>query len=142
MKNTDLYNEILYSVNKKVHNFHTAEEITQEVFLAAVKQDTSKIENIHSYLYSVAKTKMADRYENYENNFLLSIEGVDLVACEIPDYGVVEELLALLSPQERTVVDCKQLTDIAGAEELGISVESFRVIKHRAKQRLKLALEK
>ena len=38
IENTDLYNEIFLTVNKKVRNFHTAEEITQEVFMDLAKK--------------------------------------------------------------------------------------------------------
>jgi DNA-directed RNA polymerase specialized sigma24 family protein len=136
VKNTDLYNEILHSVNKKVRNSHTAEEITQDTFMDLAKTDTSTIKSLRSYLHRIAKMKTAYRQRDHKNDFVSSIEGMDFPAPVIVDYGILEELLALLSPQERAVVGCKQLFDIDGAIELGISVESFRVIKHRARQKI------
>ena len=141
IENTDLYNEIFLTVNKKVQNFHTAEEITQEVFMDLAKKNIDTTRNMRGYLYFVSRAKIADRYRDHENDSKLSIQGLDFPTPESPDYVVIDELLALLSSQERAVVDCKQLTDIGGAKELGISVDLFRVTKYRARQKIEKYLE-
>jgi DNA-directed RNA polymerase specialized sigma24 family protein len=139
--NIELYNEIFRSVNKKVRNFHNAEEITQEVFLDLAKKQYPMIENLRAFLYFVSRSKIVDRHRNHENDFIVSIEGMDFPAPEIVDYTRLNELLALLSLRERAVVECKQLTDRDGARELGISVSSFGAIKRQAKQKIKSALK-
>ncbi|WP_420399696.1 sigma-70 family RNA polymerase sigma factor [Flagellimonas sp.] len=57
-----LYNPLFYYVKKRVNNHEDAEDITQDVFYKLSKTKTDSVENIKSWVYTIAKNTITDYY--------------------------------------------------------------------------------
>ena len=59
----DLYNPILFFVKKRVSNTEDAEDLTQEVFLKLYKSKSDHVENVKSWIYTIASNSVKDYYK-------------------------------------------------------------------------------
>ena len=143
IENTDLYNEILRYVQSRVFNKNDADDIVQDTFrdfLASTFTSTDKKE-IHAFIYKIVLRRIVDWQRIKLGQSTVYIESGDFAAQQDVDYGIVEEVMAILLPLERKVVECKQLSDKDGAAELGLNINTFRSCRSRARQKIEKYLE-
>ncbi|UTW63099.1 sigma-70 family RNA polymerase sigma factor [bacterium SCSIO 12741] len=57
-----LYNPLFLFIRKRINNLEDAQDLTQEVFLKLANSDLKKIQNVKSWLYSVAQNAITDFY--------------------------------------------------------------------------------
>jgi RNA polymerase sigma-70 factor (ECF subfamily) len=127
----------------KVGNRHDAEDLTTEVFLAALgplRIDVSKAE-IRAYLAATARTALA-RY--WRARLEVEVTAIDeatvlaLAAGHLPESDApqrAKEILAGLSDRHRQILELRflhgrSIKDAAAA--MGISVANAKVLQHRA----------
>lgn len=145
---------------RKVGDFHTAEEITQDTFLRVYKNlSTLKDPNrFAGWLYRIAARqchawlrKKRMRTQSLEDTDLDLIEGVtysqyvaeeQAKAATEAQRGIVQRLLARLQESERTVVTLHYFGEMTCEEIsrfLGVSASTVKSRLHRARNRLKKA---
>lgn len=145
---------------RKVGDFHTAEEITQDTFLQVYKKlATLKDPNRFSgWLYRIAARqchawlrKKRIQTQPLEDTDIDLIEGVtysqyiveeQTKAATEAQRGIVQKLLARLRESERTVVTLHYFGEMTCEEIgkfLGVSASTVKSRLHRARQRLKKA---
>lgn len=57
-----LYNPLLNYVKKRVRNMEDAEDLTQDVFLKLAKSDEQQVNNLKSWVYTIARNTITDYY--------------------------------------------------------------------------------
>jgi RNA polymerase sigma-70 factor (ECF subfamily) len=57
-----LYNPLLGYVKKRVRNQEDAEDLTQDVFLKLSKSNSNGVDNLKSWVYTIAKNTITDYY--------------------------------------------------------------------------------
>ena len=145
---------------RKVGDFHTAEEITQDTFLRVYKNlSTLKDPNrFTGWLYRIAARqshawlrKKRMQTQSLEETDLELIEGVtysqyvaeeQAKAATEAQRGIVQRLLARLQESERTVVTLHYFGEMTCEEIsrfLGVSASTVKSRLHRARNRLKKA---
>lgn len=70
---TQLYNPLLGYVKKRVRNQEDAEDLTQDVFLKLSKSNKDGIDNLKSWVYTIAKNTITDYYRKKQ----LPTEGME-----------------------------------------------------------------
>ena len=145
---------------RKVGDFHTAEEITQDTFLRVYK-NLSTLKDPHRFtgwLYRIAARqchawlrKKRMQTQSLEDTDLELIEGVtysqyvaeeQAKAATEAQRGIVQRLLARLQESERTVVTLHYFGEMTCEEIsrfLGVSASTVKSRLHRARNRLKKA---
>ena len=59
---TQLYNPLLGYIKKRVRNQEDAEDLTQDVFLKLSKSNDNGVDNLKSWVYTIAKNTITDYY--------------------------------------------------------------------------------
>lgn len=59
---TQYYQPLFGFINKRINNSMDAEDLVQDVFLKLSRSDLDKIENLKSWLYTIAKNAIIDYY--------------------------------------------------------------------------------
>ncbi|MFC5045398.1 sigma-70 family RNA polymerase sigma factor [Aquimarina hainanensis] len=59
---TQLYNPLLGYIKKRVRNIEDAEDLTQDVFFKLAKSNNDGIDNLKSWVYTIAKNTITDYY--------------------------------------------------------------------------------
>ena len=142
---------------RKIEDYHTAEEITQDIFLKAYQElgTLKRPQSFLSWLYVSAsrrclawqrkkrlpmvpydETKSTGDKEATYSQFV--VEENQRIS-EETQREVVKQLLAKLPESERTVITLHYFSDMSSAEIgafLGVSANTIRSRLHRAKQRL------
>ena len=143
---------------RKVGDFHTAEEITQDTFLKAYQKLSTlkKPQRFASWLYVIA-ARLCTAWLRKKRLLTRSLEDTDLGGLEKATYSgyvveenertaieaqreVVKKLLAKLQESERTIVTLRYFSEMSSAEIgefLGVSANTVRSRLRRAQQRLK-----
>ena len=142
---------------RKIEDFHTAEELTQDIFLKAYQElgTLKRPQSFLSWLYVSAtrrclawqrkkrlptvpfdETKSARyREANYSQHLIEENQRIS----EETQKEVVKKLLAKLPESERTVITLHYFSDMSSSEIgefLGVSANTIRSRLRRAKQRL------
>ena len=73
----ELYRPILFYIKKRVSDPMDAEDLTQEVFYKLSKSNYEEVENLKSWIYSIARNTIIDYYRKNK------IKGQELV--DLPD---------------------------------------------------------
>jgi RNA polymerase sigma-70 factor (ECF subfamily) len=134
---------------KKVGNPADAEDLTGEVFLAALKplRTNARREEVRAYLVATARTVLAAHWRRLFGREITTI-GLD-ETMEIPDGSHrrmsgstvqatdrrVHAILAELPERARKVLQLRFLESYSlqdAADELGVSLANVKVIQHRA----------
>ncbi len=140
-----LYNPLFFYVKKRVNSKEDAEDLTQEVFYKLAKSDTGKIDNVKSWVYTIAKNTITDYYrkrkmitsdlEDY--SFEAEIEAEDaameLSNCVTPFVNELpEEYRSLLTLSELEEIPQKEI-----AEKLDMNYVTVRSKIQRGRKKLK-----
>lgn len=126
----------------RVGNRADAEDLTAEVFLAALKplKITASVAEVRAYLKATARTVLAAHWRQTLGREITTIDEMELAA---PDSEQaistaperVGEVLEALPDNYRRILElrflqCCSIKD--SAEEMGISVANAKVLQHRA----------
>jgi RNA polymerase sigma-70 factor (ECF subfamily) len=126
----------------RVGNRADAEDLTAEVFLAALKplKITASVAEVRAYLKATARTVLAAHWRHTLGREITTIDEMELAA---PDSEQaistaperVGEVLEALPDNYRRILElrflqCCSIKD--SAEEMGISVANAKVLQHRA----------
>jgi len=141
----DLYQPLLLYVKKRVNQREDAEDLTQEVFLKLSKSDSKKIENVKSWVYTIAKNTIIDYYRKSKLH-LEEIEG-DFVEESYNDQNAVEELsscitsyIEQLPAQYRDIMRMHEMEGIPQkdiAQKLNMNYVTVRSKIQRGRRKLK-----
>ena len=143
---------------QKIGDFHTAQEITQDVFLTAYNKLSTlkKHTRLAGWLYVIADNKCKNWFRRKRLEFQ-SFEETDPVELEEVYYseymtyqreeaanrkrrGIVQKLLSTLQESDRTVVNLYYIAEMSCEDIgkfLGMSPNTVRSRLHRARNRLK-----
>ena len=143
---------------RKLGDFHTAEEITQDTFLKAYQKlaTLKEPQRFSSWLYVIA-ARLCVAWLRKKRLLTQSLEETNLVQLEKATYSgyvveenertsgetqreVVKKLLAKLQESERTIITLHYFSEMSSAEIgefLGVSANTIRSRLRRAQQRLK-----
>ncbi len=140
-----LYRPLFLYVRKRINNEMDAEDLTQEVFYKLAKYKSDKIENIKSWVYTIAKNTITDYYRKKK----IITEDVEPVV--IDDKHLDEETVAELSncvapfinqlPEDYRVI--MKLSELEGvsqkeiAERLDMNYVTVRSKVQRGRVKLK-----
>ncbi|SDU61981.1 RNA polymerase sigma factor [Jiangella alkaliphila] len=136
----------------KVGNAPDAEDLTTDVFLAALKtlRTTATVGEVRAYLLATARTVLADHWRRTLGWQVTTLDG-DTVAgvFEAPDgpdkTARVEAILAELPEQYQRILRLRFLDACSlreAASELGVTVANAKVLQHRALRRAAVIAER
>mgnify|MGYP000008374433 CR=1 FL=1 len=145
-----LYNPLLGYVRKRVKNQEDAEDLTQDVFLKLSKSNNNGIDNLKSWVYTIAKNTITDYYrkKRLQTN---SIENDDTFF----DYDTVEDASIELGkcvtsfinqlPEEykelMTLSELKEIPQKEIAKQLDMNYVTVRSKIQRGRKKLKELFE-
>ncbi len=154
------YNRIFRYIMSMVHNTAEAEDLTQEAFLRAYRRRESLREEgaQTAWLYQIATHVCLDRLRQYARRAASESEtDFDSVEVAEPDApslqkvvergemsACVQRYLNGLSDSYRAVILLHDMHELSGpeiAEMLGESLANVKIRLHRARQKLKIALQ-
>ncbi|MEC3914637.1 RNA polymerase sigma factor [Nocardia sp. CDC160] len=134
----------------KVGNRPDAEDLTAEVFMAALKplRITATVPEVRAYLRATARTVLAAHWKARMGREITTIEGdiADDPPAELPDSGAethskaearAKAVLAELPDRYRRVLELRFLQGLSvkeAAQSLGVTVANAKVLQHRALQ--------
>jgi RNA polymerase sigma-70 factor (ECF subfamily) len=138
-------------VYSKVRNREEAEDLTSEIFLKAARNidEGRSRESMQQWLFSIARTTVADYWRGYYRHPKSSLEELVEVGWDIPDEESsfeansavadrVQHILQSLPEQQREVLRCRFLLRLsikATALKLGMSIANVKVLQYRALRR-------
>jgi len=141
-----LYQPLLLYVRKRVHNRHDAEDLTQDVFLRLSKSNLDRIENVKSWVYTIAKNAITDYYRKRKSPTGELTENTIPETAHEPD-EVVQELsrcvtayINMLPEDYRHLLTLSELESVPQKEiatRLGMNYTTVRSKVQRGRQKLK-----
>ncbi len=138
-------NELRYWLRGRLGNAHDAEDMLQELFLKAMRQDRKfcEIDNARAWLFEVARNAMADRLRLKKTE----VELPDDLAAEYEEAPAVESLAACLpralselSEEDREAIsrcDLEGMTQEDYAQLKGLTLPGAKSRVQRARKRLR-----
>jgi RNA polymerase sigma-70 factor (ECF subfamily) len=130
----------------RIGNCPDAEDLTAEVFLAALKplRTTATVAQVRGYLRAVTRSVLAAHWRQSTGCEITSVENVPEVSHEV-DHAVdvatahqVQRLLAALPDNYRRILELRFLRGCSvkeSARQMGVSVANAKVLQHRALRR-------
>lgn len=91
-----LYKSLYYYIKKRINNQLDAEDLTQEVFYKLYNSKSDKVENIKSWVYSIARNSIIDYYRK-KKRYTEEVEDV-FIQEEISKEDAVNELSNCIAP--------------------------------------------
>jgi RNA polymerase sigma-70 factor (ECF subfamily) len=126
----------------RVGNQADAEDLTAEVFLAALKplRITVSTAEVRAYLRATARTVLAAHWRQTLGREITTIDDMDLAAAEVEEAvstapARVGEVLQSLPDNYRRILELRFLHGRSikeSAKDMGISVGNAKVLQHRA----------
>ena len=141
-----LYRPIYLYIRKRVSNQLDAEDLTQEVFYKLSKSNNDKVENIKSWLYTIAQNTITDYYRK-QKHITEELDNIAFVA-ENSEEDVVREFSSCcitpfvnqLPADYRLIMTLSELEDISQkeiAERLDMNYTSVRSKIQRGRKKLR-----
>lgn len=142
-----LYNPLFLYIKKRVNNQEDAEDLTQEVFFKLSKSDSSKPENIKSWVYTIAKNAITDYYRK-KKVLTEDVDNVEFVDEEEEDNkeavnglsSCVVSFINQLPEEYRSIMILSELENMPQkeiAETLGMNYTTVRSKVQRGRRKLK-----
>lgn len=91
-----LYRPLFLYINKRVKSKIDSQDLTQEVFYKLSKSNNDNIENIKSWVYTIAKNSIIDYYRK-KKHYTLDMENVEFQE-EYSDKDAINELSNCIAP--------------------------------------------
>jgi len=138
---------------KRIGNVPDAEDLTAEVFLAALRplRTTATVAQVRGYLRAITRSVLAAHWRQTTGCDITSIDDVPEVSHEA-DHAVdiaaaqqVRRVLASLPDNYRWILDLRFLQGRSineSATQMGVSVANAKVLQHRALRRAAALTEK
>jgi len=138
---------------KRIGNVPDAEDLTAEVFLAALRplRTTATVAQVRGYLRAITRSVLAAHWRQTTGCDITSIDDVPEVSHE-GDHAVdiaaaqqVRRVLASLPDNYRRILDLRFLQGRSineSATQMGVSVANAKVLQHRALRRAAALTEK
>jgi RNA polymerase sigma-70 factor (ECF subfamily) len=130
----------------RIDNVPDAEDLTAEVFLAALRplRTTATVAQVRGYLRAITRTVLAAHWRQSMGCEIASVETVPEVSHEV-DHAVdvatahqVQRLLAALPDNYRRILELRFLRGCSvkeSARQMGVTVANAKVLQHRALRR-------
>lgn len=140
-----LYNPLFLFVRKRINHQEDAEDITQEVFFKLSKSRNDQVDNLKSWVYTIAKNTITDYYRRSKMGAEEMTD--DLQVTEDIENAAVQELsgcirsyVALLPEEYRMLMTLSELQNVPQkeiAEQLGMNYVTVRSKIQRGRKKLK-----
>jgi RNA polymerase sigma factor (sigma-70 family) len=149
----DNANWVYRMIFARVGNYHDAEDLTAEVFLAALRplRTTATIAHVRGYLRATTRTVLAAHWRQTLGREITSIDDVRDLPQEVEQAvnsataQQVRRVLASLPDNYRRILDLRFLQGRSineSATQMGVSVANAKVLQHRALRRAAALTEK
>ncbi|CAM1344170.1 sigma-70 family RNA polymerase sigma factor [Tenacibaculum amylolyticum] len=146
---TQLYNPLLSYVKNRVRNQEDAEDLTQDVFLKLSKSNTKGIDNIKSWVYTIAKNTITDYYRKkhlqtnaIENDTFLQEDSNENVSIELSK--CVNSFIDQLPEEYKELMILSEIKEIPQkeiAQQLNINYVTVRSKIQRGRKKLRQLFE-
>ena len=140
-----LYDPIALFIKKRVNDISDAEDLTQEVFLRLSKSDINKVENLKSWLYTIAQNTITDYYrkrklktEEFNDEHPISDDNQKEIIQELSP--CIKNFIDELPTEDRKLMQQIELDEIPQkevAENLNLNYTTVRSKVQRARKKLK-----
>tara|TARA_B110000211_G_C14066213_1_gene547780 strand:- start:1591 stop:2157 length:567 start_codon:yes stop_codon:yes gene_type:complete len=140
-----LYKPLFLYVRKRINSQEDAEDLTQEIFLKLSKSDSEKIDNVKSWVYTIAKNTITDYYrkkkvhtEELEENIATKEFNNDNIAKDLSN--CISPYLHKLPTELKEIMTLSKLKDIPQKEianQLDINYITVRSKTQRGRKKLK-----
>lgn len=140
-----LYSPLLLYVKKRISNNEDAEDITQEVFYKLSKSNSDGVDNLKSWVYTIAKNTITDYYRKHKIDSI-NVDSTSIYE-EEEDQSAVKELgnyvsscINLLPEEYRSVLIMSELENIPQKEiarRLNMNYVTLRSKIQRGRKKLK-----
>lgn len=151
----DRYAPLIYAyVYRRVHDAHTAEDLTSEVFvrmLAAIRDEKAWRTSFRAWLYRIAHNLVVDHYRSQPpapvvelKEELLADGDVNAAVTQRLSRQRLEAALGLLTPDQQQVLALRfgeQITSRETARIVGKTVGAVEALQHRALAALRRILK-
>lgn len=141
------YKPLFFFVQKRVRNRADAEDLTQDVLYKLVSSDNDKLQNVKSWMYTIAQNTVIDYYRRKK----VPMEDIELLEKEFPDADTdsqawqemsacIVPFIAQLPEEYRTLMQLSELDGIPQkelAEKLDMNYTTLRSKVQRGRKKLK-----
>lgn len=147
----ELVDQIFRFIYLKTSNRETAEDLTSDCFMSAVKyMQDNRVENVRAFLYKIARNKVIDHYREkgrivYSDEVVMAHEGTDDHDSFInrQDARMASEAMKHLDDSDREILTMRYIEDLPMAEIgkiLGKNTVAIRVQIFRALRKMRTIL--
>ncbi|CAL2080618.1 sigma-70 family RNA polymerase sigma factor [Tenacibaculum sp. 190524A02b] len=144
-----LYNPLLGYVKKRVRNQEDAEDLTQDVFLKLSKSNKNGVDNLKSWIYTIAKNTITDYYRkkqletnSIEDDTFLNHDEQEDASIELGK--CVNSFIDQLPEEYRELMTLSELQEVPQkeiAEQLNMNYVTVRSKIQRGRKKLKELFE-
>ncbi|CAL2108411.1 RNA polymerase sigma factor SigZ [Tenacibaculum sp. 190524A02b] len=144
-----LYNPLLGYVKKRVRNQEDAEDLTQDVFLKLSKSNKNGVDNLKSWIYTIAKNTITDYYRkkqletnSIEDDSFLNHDEQEDASIELGK--CVNSFIDQLPEEYRELMTLSELQEVPQkeiAEQLNMNYVTVRSKIQRGRKKLKELFE-
>ncbi len=141
----ELYRPLFYYVKKRINSQEDAEDLTQEIFLKLAKSNINSIDNVKSWVYTIAKNTITDYYR--KKKVYTEEVNEETIKDEYNDDNIVQELSGCITayveklPEDYIeIMRLSELEDIPQkeiAEKLNMNYVTVRSKIQRGRKKLK-----
>jgi len=140
-----LYKSLFLFIKKRVNNQEDAEDLTQEVFYKLSKSKTESVDDIKSWLFTIAKNTITDYYRKKKiyteelNHKLAQSENEDkATANELSE--CIRVFIGMLPKDYRSIITLSELERVSQkeiAERLNVNYATVRSKIQRGRKKVK-----
>lgn len=91
-----LYTPLFLYIRKRINSKEDAEDLTQEVFLKLSKSNSDTVNNVKSWVYTIAKNTITDYYRK-RKMYTTEVEDVSIDE-ELTNEDVIDDLTRCITP--------------------------------------------
>lgn len=145
MQIDQLYQPLFLFVKKRINNLEDAEDLTQEVFYKLARSNNNEVDNLKSWVYTIAKNTITDYYRKKK------IPSTEMESFDLPETPTEKNVAAQLStcvghfvkqlPEDyRHIMTLSELENVPQkeiAEQLDMNYVTVRSKIQRGRKKLK-----